>query len=130
MHLNPEGISPKGSAKKEDDKVYTKLSSISKRLHVLYDLFTRDSYFTVVLNDDTLSFTETIRIREELGKLDIPINSLCINKIRSSSDSSRIRKEFSGCPLFYSKYIPEELSSINQLHKISIEELVGSFLGS
>lgn len=123
MKLNPDNLSPQGASKKEDDKVYTKLSSISKRLHQLYNLFTQDSYFTVILNNDTLSFTETVRIREELGKLDLPIHSLNINKVRSAADVSRIAKEFTGCPLFTTGQVSGEISSPNHIELVGVDDL-------
>ena len=124
MKLNPENLSPQGTSKKEDDKVYTKLSSISQRLHLLYDLFTKESYFTVILNDDTLSFSETLRIREELGKLDLPIHSLNINKVRSTTDLSRIVKEFTGCPLFTTGQVSGEISSPKHIEHVGVDDLL------
>ncbi len=130
MHINPDAVSPRGATKKEDDTVHQKLSSISKRLHVLYQLFTKESYFTVVLNEDSLSLAETMRIREELKKLDIPIHSLSINKYRGIPDSSRIIREFSDCPLFHTSLAESEILTVEDLHQISVQELIEHFAKS
>ncbi|WP_020612223.1 ArsA family ATPase [Sediminispirochaeta bajacaliforniensis] len=123
--LNPDAASLKGARKKEDDKVSLQLGAISSRLEKLYRLFTEESYVSVVINDDKLSIAESERIRTELGRLHITLNSLCLNKVLSLDDPHEaIERTFAEFPIFKFISIAGGITSRQQLGQIYIDDLI------
>jgi arsenite-transporting ATPase len=111
-----------GGFTKEDDQIYLKLSSISGRLASLQKLFSEESYLTVVVNPDTLSLSEALRIRKELGNLGVRINSVCLNKSvpGSGSHKENVEREFDGCPVFASSLLPDGVRLVTDLGNIDV----------
>jgi arsenite-transporting ATPase len=127
--LNPEASVLKGARLKEDDKVSQQLGTISNRLEKLYHLFTEKSYVTIVVNNDKLSLAESIRIGEELDKLKITLNSLCLNKIVSAEDDHQeIHTAFSGFPIFKFPVMKEGIRNVNQLKDFETRDLIDHIL--
>lgn len=133
MRLNPNSENPKGALSKKDDKVYTKLSSIHGRLEELYRIFTQESYITVVLNEDTLSLAESIRICKELKKLDVYISSLCVNKTGKLPHDvyrDRIKDEFNDMPIFSSPLVAADGVTVQSLASVDIADLLDNYANS
>lgn len=123
--INPDAAVLKGARHKEDDKVSQHLGAMSGRLDKLYHLFTERSYLSVVINDDRLSLAESKRIREELGKLRITLNSLSLNKVVSVEDSHVLIEEaFADFPIFKFSSVLGGIHSREQLGQIYIENLI------
>ncbi len=125
LRLNPEANVLGGSVKKEEDPLYQKLGGIAGRLEILKELFSKNSYISVVVNPDELSFSESLRIRSELGKLSVPIASLCYNKV-AIEDGRRERLEatFAGVPVFSFSRVDEGIVAIDDLEKVDASALV------
>ncbi|WP_319477954.1 ArsA family ATPase [Marispirochaeta aestuarii] len=123
--LNPEASVLKGATKKEDDKVSMQLGSISDRLEKLYQLFTERSYMSLVINDDRLSLEESKRIRQELQKLQITINSVCLNKIPSVEDSHpEIENHFASFPINKIASVPGGIHRTEDLAALTIDKIL------
>jgi anion-transporting ArsA/GET3 family ATPase len=99
-----------------------KLSSISGRLAELQRLFSEESYLSVVVNPDTLSLSEALRIRKELGNLGVSINSVCLNKSVPGGGTHRenVEKEFDACPVFESSLLSAGLHEVSDLGGIDV----------
>lgn len=124
LRLNPEASVLGGAVKKEDDPIYRKLGSLSERLDKLRRLFAEESYFAVVLNPDELSFSESLRIRDELSKLGVPIAGLCYNKfLVDDARGERLRKTFREVPVFTFNRIEEGLQVLDDLARIDVAAL-------
>jgi arsenite-transporting ATPase len=121
----PEDDVPvQGAMDKNDDQIYVRLSGIGARLTELQGLFSRESYLSVVVNPDTLSLAEALRIREELGKLGVHINSVSLNKTSpEGAGRENIEKNFGNCPVFMSPLLPEGLREVSDLGVIDVEGL-------
>ncbi len=125
LSLNPQAHVIRGSSKPEDDRIYGKLSSIQSRLSSLHQLFKNESYLTVIINPDTLSLAEAIRIKHELEKLDVYIDSVCFNKAPSDGAcGDEVKQNFHRFPIFTSVYVPTGLKTNEDLAKVEIPELV------
>ncbi|MDR1178956.1 MAG: ArsA family ATPase [Spirochaetales bacterium] len=111
-----------GAMDKKDDQIYIKLSGIGKRLAELQRLFSHESYLSVVVNPDTLSLAEALRIREELGRLGVHINSVCLNKTSpEGAGRENVEKNFGNCPVFMSRLLAEGLAAVSDLGAIDVE---------
>ena len=122
MKLNPGASVIQGTSKKEDDKIYTKLSGITSRLTGLHRLFTEQSYLAVVVNPDNLSLAEALRIRHELEKLEVFINSVCLNKAPGEGECrEKVEDSFQKFPVFTSFLLPGGLHSVDDLARIDVE---------
>lgn len=125
LKLNPEANVLGGQVKKEEDPIYQKLGTIHRRLEYLQELFSKESYIAVVLNPDELSFSESLRIREELGKLDVPIASLCYNKfLIDDKRGERLRNTFKSIPIFTFNRLEEGILVLDDLAKLEVSPLV------
>ena len=133
LRINPEATTLQGAATKDDDRVYNRLIGISSRLSRLYELFTRESYITVIVNDDKLSVAESRRIRDELTRIDIPLHSVCLNKISCTDpedQESAIAEVFPGLPLFTTGIVMEGINAVNDLEHLEVGPLVAHFRSS
>ncbi|WP_319563141.1 ArsA family ATPase [Marispirochaeta sp.] len=123
--LNPDASVLKGATKEENDKVSLQLGLMSCRLEKLFILFTQRSYMSLVINDDRLSLEESKRIRQELQKLQITLNSVCLNKLSSVDDSHpEIEKQFAGFPINKIAAVNGGIHCTEDLQSISIEKLL------
>jgi arsenite-transporting ATPase len=122
MKLNPEASVIQGSSDKKDDKIYIKLSGITSRLNGLHRLFAEESYLAVVVNPDNLSVAEALRIRHELEKLEVIINSVCLNKAPEEGGcEEKVKDSFQKFPVFTSFLLPEGLHTMEDLGRIHAE---------
>jgi arsenite-transporting ATPase len=123
--VNSEGAegeaSVQGGFSKDDDQIYLKLSSISGRLAKLQSLFSEESYLSVVVNPDTLSLSEALRIRKDLGNLGVRINSVCLNKASpEGAGRENVEKEFDACPVFVSPLLSGGVREVSDLGGIDV----------
>ncbi|GAB1483871.1 ArsA family ATPase [Treponema sp.] len=125
LRLNPDASVLGSAVKKEDDAIYQKLGGIHKRLQKLRILFSEESYISVVLNPDELSFSESLRIRDELSKLKVPISSLCYNKfLIDDVRGERLRQTFKSIPIFTFNRVEEGLLVLDDLARVEVSPLV------
>ena len=132
LSLNPEAsilknpnspgseASVQGATDKNDDQIYMKLSRIADRLSELQRLFSEESYLSVVVNPDTLSVAEALRIRQELNNLNVHINSICLNKMAADSLKGDVEQNFQGFPVFTSQLIAGGIKTAADLGRIDI----------
>jgi arsenite-transporting ATPase len=114
----------RGAMDKKDDQIYLKLSGIGERLTELQRIFSQESYLSVVVNPDTLSLSEALRIREELDKLGVHINSVNLNKASPEGEGrENVEKNFGGCSVFTSRLLPQGIREISDLGLIDVEGL-------
>ncbi len=128
--LNPESPVASSCVDKDDDKVYGRLGGIRKRLAALSCLFSRESYMAVVLNPDQLSVSEALRIQEELGRIDVPLSALCVNKRGVSRAEWTLDPRLAGRPAFDVEFLPNGLRDRGDLRIIETRGLVEDFLTS
>ena len=125
LRVNPTAAVLKGATDKREDRVYGKLTSIQKRLHSLHDLFTRDSYLTVVMNPDELSLAESLRIREELDRLGLRLRSVCLNKAApAAAIPNGLSEQFKDFPIFPSDLRPGGIQGREGLAQVDVSGVV------
>lgn len=125
--INPSSPVAESCVDKADDKVYGKLGSIKRRLAGLSSLFSAESYIAVVLNPDLLSVSEALRIKDELGRIDVPLSGLCLNKRGVSSAEWSLDPRLSGSPIFEFEFLPQGLREREDLRSIDTSRLVADF---
>ncbi|MDX9801277.1 MAG: ArsA family ATPase [Spirochaetia bacterium] len=129
LKLNPDAAVIKGASDKKDDAVFGKLGSIRERLKKLHLIFSRESYMTIVMNHDELSLSESSRILKELAKLDVTINSICLNKANPDIKiNDNIKNKLENFPLFPAFLLPEGLIRREDLGRIQIADLVDNII--
>jgi arsenite-transporting ATPase len=125
LSLNPEASVIHGASDKKDDTVYMKLATIRDRLSRLHDLISKESYLTVIINPDTLSLAEALRIRHELDKLDVKIDSVCLNKAPDEGEcDEKVKDGFRTFPIFTSMFLEGGLLSSEDLGRIDVDPLI------
>ena len=125
LKVNPTAPVLKGATDKREDRVYGKLTSIQRRLHSLHDLFTRDSYLTVVMNPDELSLAESLRIREELDRLGLRLRSVCLNKaVPAAAIPNGLAEQFKDFPIFTSDLRSGGIQGKEGLAQVDVAGLV------
>jgi arsenite-transporting ATPase len=126
LKINPDATVLKGATDKKEDRVYGKLSSIQERLRRLHDLFSRESYLTVVLNPDELSLAESLRIREELNRLGLTLESVCLNKAAPAAAlPDNLSERFRDFPIFSSHHRLEGVHGLEGLGQVDVSGLTG-----
>jgi arsenite-transporting ATPase len=125
LRVNPSATVLKGATDKREDRVYGKLTSIQERLHSLHELFTRDSYLTVVMNPDELSLAESLRIREELDRLGLRLRSVLLNKAApGAAIPDGLAERFKDFPIFPSALRPGGIQGLAGLTQVDVSGLV------
>ncbi|HPM73259.1 MAG TPA: ArsA family ATPase [Spirochaetales bacterium] len=125
--INPESPVASSCVDKDDDKVYGRLGSIKRRLALLQKLFSEESFVAVVINPDSLSVSEALRIKEELERIDIPFSAICVNKRGLSKAPWQLDAELAEIPAFYFDFKPEGLSERDDLMRLDTQDLVAAF---
>ena len=85
-------------AEPEDDPVYQRLQKMKKRYQKVTDALQdpERSEINLVMNEDELSFSESLQIKKDLEGLSIPISRIIVNKSRADSvQEMKIAQEFS-----------------------------------
>ncbi|HRY80096.1 MAG TPA: hypothetical protein P5313_06755, partial [Spirochaetia bacterium] len=76
------------------------------------------------------SVSEALRIQEELGKIDIPLSGLCVNKRGVSKADWSLDKRLAGIRAFDFTFLTGGLHEREDLRTIETEALVADFLAS
>jgi arsenite-transporting ATPase len=85
----------------------------------------------VVLNPDELSLAESLRIREELSRLDLTLQSVCLNKARHAAPlPDKLADRFRDFPIFPSYFRLEGVHGLEELDQVDVSGLVGHLLAS
>ncbi|ADN01599.1 ArsA family ATPase [Spirochaeta thermophila] len=122
LRLDPEAP-VRGARRPEEDQLYHRLLGLQRRLASLRELFLARSTVVLVVNPDELSLRESIRIRDELTGLRIPIAVVCHNKAREADESweRKIRNAFRTTPVVRIPFREEEALDPDRL---PVRELV------
>ena len=84
-----------GKKEFERDRVQSKLEVLIHNYQQLRDLFLSDAaHINLVMNDDRLSFSEAIRIKQKLNDVGIHLHRIIINKACHEEIPKDIRREF------------------------------------
>ncbi len=130
LRLNPEASVVRGAVKKDEDRIYSRLSGIRSRLTGLHRIFQEESYLTVVVNPDDLSLAEALRIRHELEKLEVRIDSVCLNKAPDEGAcKEKVEDSFRRFPVFTSFHLPDGVRGAEDLARIDVEDLKNDLIG-
>ncbi len=127
--LNPESPTAASCVDKDDDRVYGKLSAISRRLGVLHRLFAEESFLSVIVNPDVLSVSEALRIKDELDRIGIGLDAACLNKRGISTASWRLDDGLRKLPFFELDFRSEGIRSLDDLSRVDVTALAAEFLG-
>lgn len=126
--LNPQSPVAASCVDKDDDKVYGKLTNIRARLSALATLFSKQSFMSVIVNPDDLSVYEALRIRDELERLGLSLEAVCVNKQGVSDSAWQLASELATLPRFDFNFTREGIHSRDDLARIGISPLVQLFL--
>jgi len=111
-----------GKKKIEQDKVKARLESLIRDHGHLSEHFNADnSSVNVVLNNDRLSFSEAIRIRQKLNDIGIDIARIVVNKLKNGELIADITHKFNGYPISRYPLSPRELYGIEALKAYLLE---------
>ena len=84
-----------GKKEFERDRIQSKLEILIRNYQTLRDLFLSDSAkINLIMNDDRLSFSEAIRIRQKLNDIGIHLHRVVINKAQNKKIPEEISIEF------------------------------------
>jgi arsenite-transporting ATPase len=90
-----------GGKEIEQDKVKSKLGSMIHNYQHLGQHFLSDAtQIYLVMNNDRLSLSEALRIREKLAAIDIGIHRVVVNKWHQDEDTVTIDREFGNEQIF------------------------------
>lgn len=125
--INPSSPVASSCVDPGEDRVFGKLSSIRRRLAALNVLFRSESYMAVVLNPDQLSVAEALRIKDELGRIRIPLRALCLNKRGLSTAPWSNDPALASIPSFSCDFLPSGLRGRESLLNIDTAALAADF---
>jgi arsenite/tail-anchored protein-transporting ATPase len=84
-----------GKKEIEQDTVKSKLELLIQGHQTLKELFmSKASIVNLVMNNDTLSFSESVRIKKRLTDIGIQIDRIVVNKVLNTEIEENIEKEF------------------------------------
>jgi len=114
-----------GKREIEQDKVKARLKSLIASHVKFSDLFTADTTdVNLVLNNDRLSFSEAIRIRQKLTEIGIDIGRVVINKLKNGELTEGIENTFNEYPITRFPLSSDELSGLESLKRYILENTV------
>jgi hypothetical protein len=67
------------------------------------------------MNDDRLSFSEAVRIRQQLNDIDIHLHRIIINKAQHGEIPEEIRREFTRHTIEMFPYSPQQLLGLQSI---------------
>ncbi len=107
-----------GKREIEQDKVRARLASmIDDHVHLQKHFTANGTGINLVLNNDKLSFSEAIRIRQKLADIGIDIGGVMINKVGSNAPMENITSQFSGYPITRFPISPDDLCNLESLNR-------------
>jgi arsenite-transporting ATPase len=84
-----------GTKEIEQDKVKAKLELMIDNHRHLRELFESEkTKINLVMNNDSLSFSESVRIKRKLADIGIQIDRIVVNKVKNKEIDSEIKTEF------------------------------------
>jgi len=118
-----------GKREIEQDKVRARLASmIDDHNHLQKHFAANGTRINLVLNNDQLSFSEAIRIRQKLADIGIDIGGVMINKVNSNAPMEDITSQFNGYPITRLPLNPDDLCGLESLNKYIQENAIGGLL--
>lgn len=130
IRVNPNSPVAESCVDKDDDKVYGRLGAIGRRLALLKTMFVQDSFISIIINPDTLSVSEALRIKEELKRLGLPMSAVLINKLGLGTNAWSLDNNLFKKQSFEIAFKEKGLHSMNDLGNIDINKLVDYFLAT
>jgi len=107
-----------GKREIEQDKVKDRLkSSIDDHIQLQQYFTANGTRINLVLNNDQLSFSEAIRIRQKLADIGIDIGGVMINKVNSNAPMEDIASQFNGYPITRFSLSPDDLCGLESLNR-------------
>ena len=107
-----------GKREIEQDKVSARLESmINDHNHLQQHFIANGTGINLVLNNDQLSFSEAIRIRQKLADIGIDIGGVMINKVNSNAPMEDIANQFNGYPITRFPLNPDDLCGLESLNR-------------
>lgn len=107
-----------GKREIEQDKVRARLESmINDHNHLQQHFIANGTGINLVLNNDQLSFSEAIRIRQKLADIGIDIGGVMINKVNSNAPMEDIANQFNGYPITRFPLNPDDLCGLESLNR-------------
>ncbi len=128
-NINPSAIGEDVALKEEDDKVLKELGIQSRTIEFMVNLL-KDRSKTktvIVLNRDKLSLNESLRIKEGLEHLGIPLSMVLINKIGLSTGKADVEYRFGNVPARGVPFVEGGLLDRNRMVELAsdwAEELI------
>jgi len=102
----------------QQDKVKAKLQTLIQAYQHLPDRFKSDAtQINLVMNNDTLSFSEAFRIKKKLHGIGIEIESVLINKSQSNEVADEVRREFNHQKIALFPYSAETILGYQAINK-------------
>jgi arsenite-transporting ATPase len=118
-----------GKRKIEQDKVKARLASmIDDHNHLQQHFIANGTGINLVLNNDQLSFSEAIRIRQKLADIGIDIGGVKINKVNGNAPMEDIASQFNGYPITRFPLSPNSLCGLETLNRYIQENAIGGLL--
>jgi len=109
--------------KLEDDPIFKQLNNMKHRYEALNKKLQDDSFveFSLVLNEDELSFSESLLIKKEMNELNFKLNTIIINKSNSSNFNfqKRIKDTFPFSQIVLVPFLKEQVTSIERLNELN-----------
>ncbi len=105
-----------GKREIEQDKVKARLVGLIESYTHLRNHFTDDTFnINLVLNNEMLSFSEAVRVKQKLSDIGISVNRILINKIKNSEIFEDIKSKFNGYPMIRFPHSDVDLFGIESL---------------
>jgi arsenite-transporting ATPase len=105
-----------GKKELEQDKVKSKLEMMIHSYQTLRDLFVSDTAkVNLVMNNDSLSFSEAVRIKRRLNDIGITLHQVVINKAQHEEISEKIGSEFTYQNITMFPYSPKHLLGLQTI---------------
>ena len=109
--------------KLEDDPIFKQLNNMKHRYEALNKKLQDDSFveFSLVLNEDELSFSESLLIKKEMNELNFKLNTIIINKSNSLNFNfqKRIKDTFPFSQIVLVPFLKEQVTSIERLNELN-----------
>ncbi|MBL8965743.1 MAG: ArsA family ATPase [Spirochaetaceae bacterium] len=128
--INPSSPVASSCTDKDSDAVYGKLGSIKGRLAGLQSLFSEESYVAVVVNQDVLSISEARRIADELDRIDVPLNAICVNKRGLTEAPWNLDPRLKSSKRFEFDFLRGGLAARDDLRSLDNPGLVADFMAA
>lgn len=118
-----KNIRKENSEKLDEDPIFKQLNNMKSRYEALNKKLQDDSFveFSLVLNEDELSFSESLLIQKEMNELNFKLHTIIINKSNSTNFGfqKRIIETFSSSNIILVPFSKEQVTSIDRLNELN-----------